>query len=448
MIWWDFLHLGMLTIESIYELFSRSSGVSTDTRKIEKNQLFVALRGDHFDGNDYAVTALKNGAGAALVDRYSLADEPGCYYVPNTLSALQKLAHHHRKHFSLPLIGITGTNGKTTTKELIRCVLSQKYHTLATAGNLNNHIGVPLTLLEITAGTEVAIIEMGANHPGEIGWLCNIAAPALGVVTNVGRAHLEGFRTLSNIWDTKMALYRYLDGRHLPVLINQSEPSLHPLEKVKFFNAVRFDPQHLPKAGKSVSFEIRSEDIVVNIITQNEEQHTGNVGLYGEHNVHNILTAISIAFYLEVPVKMIIAGLKNYLSNQNRSQIITRGSNTFYLDAYNANPTSMKMALKFFRNLEVSNKMLILGDMKELGEDSVTAHREILEEISQFGRIKAIILVGPHFSRALSEIGKLKQQIISLENVNQVRTYLNRQKLQDTHVLLKASRSIGLENIL
>ena len=438
----------MIQIETIYELFKRSSGICTDTRKIEKNQLFIALRGDHFDGNDYALNAIEGGAKAAIVDRRPLAMKPHCFYVPNTLSTLQKLAFHHRNQFNIPVLAITGTNGKTTTKELIRSVLSQEYQTIATVGNLNNHIGVPLTLLRMTSETEVAVIEMGANHQGEIAWLCNIANPTTGLVTNVGNAHLEGFGTRSNIWDTKMALYRFLERRDLVSFINEEEPSLHSLKEVAFANAVRFDSMNLPGDVESATFNIRDRSIFVSMQRNLGEFHSVEVDLYGDHNRQNILCAIGIGLQFGISMENILKGLEGYRSNQNRSQVIMKGSNTYYLDAYNANPTSMKMALKFFRNLEVGNKMLILGDMKELGDQALGAHEEVLTQVEEFEDLRKVILVGPIFSAAFGTNNALRQSYKLFENVSQAGEFLKTLELTNTHLLLKGSRGVGLEALL
>jgi UDP-N-acetylmuramoyl-tripeptide--D-alanyl-D-alanine ligase len=437
----------MNTIETIYNVFRHSSGVCTDTRNIRQGQFFVALRGDRFDGNDYALEALQLGAGAALVDNKLLAKEPNCWYVPNTLSALQKLAHYHRSKFHIPVFAITGSNGKTTTKELINAVLQPVLETIATRGNLNNHIGVPLTLLSISEHTEVAIIEMGANHPGEIGWLCQIAAPNMGLVTNVGLAHLEGFGTLEQTWDTKMGLYRYLESVKGVVFINEQEKSLEPLKDVFFSLPVRFSQKHLVKPAVEVNFRASGTSTEVQIISSEGIEYQSQVALYGAHNSQNILAAIIVGLHLKVPIINILQGLESYRSNQNRSQIVHQNSNTYYLDAYNANPTSMKVAIDFFKDLEVPNKVFILGDMKELGDHTLTAHIDILRAIEEMDGIEKILLVGTYFQEAANTAGSTSS-ISLFNNVDEVRSYLKTNPFSDRHLLLKGSRSIGLEKIL
>jgi UDP-N-acetylmuramoyl-tripeptide--D-alanyl-D-alanine ligase len=306
---------------------------------------------------------------------------------------------------------------------------------------------VPLTLLSISENTEVAIIEMGANHPGEIGWLCQIAAPSMGLVTNVGLAHLEGFGTLEQIWDTKMGLYRYLEAVKGEVFINEEEKSLKPLKDVFFSNPIRFNQEKLIKPAKAVNFGADATSIGLQIIDLQGIQHKCHVALYGAHNHQNILTAITVGLHLGVPITNIMQGLEAYRSNQNRSQIVHQNSNTYYLDAYNANPTSMKLALDFFDTLKVSKKVIILGDMNELGESAFDAHIDIIKVLEKMEEIAEILLVGPHFEKAVKAANPLCR-ITHCKNVMEAQTFLKTKSFKNGHVLLKGSRSIGLEKIL
>jgi UDP-N-acetylmuramoyl-tripeptide--D-alanyl-D-alanine ligase len=437
----------MYHVSDLYAAFTRSQGVSTDSRQSQEGKLFFALRGDRFDGNDYALQALDEGAVGAVVDRPDLDGHDRCLYVKNTLTALQRLAHHHRIEMNIPVIAITGTNGKTTTKELIRSVLSQKYLICATRGNLNNHIGVPLTLLEISDTTQIAIVEMGANHPGEIGWLCQIAAPTVGLVTNVGKAHLEGFGTAGRIWETKMDLYRYLDARNAPVLINEEEPSLDPLKSVLFGRPVRFDSNHLPGDLTSISFEDLETSIRATIQNGKGYRESCITGLYGRHNHHNILSAVAVGAFLQVPFAGILRGLSEYQATLNRSQVMVKGTNTFYLDAYNANPTSMRMALNFFSELKGPGKIVILGDMMELGAESDMLHREILQLALSTGSFDRIFLVGNRFTKSLGHRYD-PEKVKLFKDAAAVSEYLKSHPFTDTRFLVKGSRAMQLETIL
>lgn len=433
----------MHTTDQLYEMFTASNGLTTDSRSVPEGSIFLALRGDRFDGNEYALKALAAGARAAIVDREALAGQNGCYYVPNALTTLQKIAHHHRKQMSIPVIGITGTNGKTTTKELIHSVVSQEYNAVATIGNLNNHIGVPLTLLRFKKDTEVAIVEMGANHGGEIAWLANICAPSIGIVTNVGEAHLEGFGTAGQIWDTKMGLYRYIDAHDGMCLINMDELSLGPLMDQEFRKSCYFGSTQLPN-GQSLKFIDEKGRIKIrlqggcDIFTH----------LYGDHNRHNILTAICVGMLLNVPMQKIKTGLESYVPSINRSQLVVEGSNTYYMDAYNANPTSMQVALKFFDGVNAVSKVMILGDMLELGRESKKYHREVLEQIAGMQTIDEIMLVGNCFAALSDVIQEFGIQPLFFDDVGDLRDYLKIKPISNASILVKGSRSIGLEKVL
>ncbi|MCB0667719.1 MAG: UDP-N-acetylmuramoyl-tripeptide--D-alanyl-D-alanine ligase [Saprospiraceae bacterium] len=434
----------MHTIEKLYQLFSHSRGVSTDTREDLADKIFFALRGERFDGNQYARDALNAGARAAVVDHTDLKQVQGCLYFKNSLTTLQRLANFHRNQFDIPVVGITGTNGKTTTKELIVSVLSEKYKVCSTRGNLNNHIGVPLTLLQMSSSDEVAVIEMGANHPGEIGWLCQIAAPNLGLVTNVGKAHLQGFGGIENIWRTKMDLYRYLDSHSGSLMINRNEPSLEPLKDISFTNAFRFDRTHLIQPYRSVDFSTSNQTIEVELHTV-LGTYSCSVALYGEHNINNILCALAIGAKLGMEPEEICRGLQNYRSKLNRSEVVVKDSNTYFLDAYNANPTSMRLALEFFEKVIADNKVLILGDMFELGEDALSFHQEVVDQVLGMS-LSGVLLVGEQFGNC--RIDQPGLFVRKFENTKAVIEYLSGTAYQNTHFLIKGSRSMKLETLV
>ena len=364
----------------------------------------------------------------------------------NTLTALQRIAHYHRMKHKIPVLGITGTNGKTTTKELIVSVLSQKYKTCSTQGNLNNHIGVPLTLLDIDDSTEMAIVEMGANHPGEIGWLSQIAAPTMGLVTNVGQAHLEGFGNVDTIWNTKMGLYRYLEARSGMIFINEAESSLDDLKDISFKHAVRFRETNLPGQVISASFIDQPHSIKINLTGADDQNYSTEARIYGKHNHHNLLAAIAIGSQLQVSPELICRGIAQYESKLNRSQIVVRATNTFYLDAYNANPTSMRKALEFFDGLKSSRKVAILGDMLELGADSQRFHEELLVFLSTM-EIDEVILVGGEFAKCTAQY-RDRHKWRWFKTAEEVALYLKSHPYQETDFLMKGSRSIKLESIL
>ncbi len=433
--------------DTLYEIFKRSTGVSTDTRQNLKGKLFFALKGDRFDGNEYAKQAVSDGALASVVSDPTLKSHKDCFYVDNTLTSLQRLAHYHRIQNEIPVIALTGSNGKTTTKELLHSILAQKFQVVATKGNCNNHIGVPLTLLNLHEATEVAIIEMGSNAPGEIAWLTNITAPTMGLVTNVGQAHLEGFGTVENIWEEKTALLRYLDARALPVFINAEEESLQALKSIKFNRAVYYERNKLCDPVERVDFAIEDTGIRVEITGKDERQRICHSALYGAHNVHNILTGIAVGTFMGLEVSDILKGIENYKPGALRSEIVKRGRCTFYLDTYNANPTSMKRALDFFSTIDSDQKVVILGDMKEMGTQSESAHREILYKAARLFGESQIILVGPEFEKALQR-SKTLSDVVSLATASDATTYLKEKELDEAAVLVKGSRSMKLEEIL
>lgn len=417
----------------------------TDSRQVAPGCLFFALRGDKFDGNAFASAALEAGAAYAVIDDAQCQASDRLLLVKDVLSTLQELSRHHRRQFNIPVIAITGSNGKTTTKELVNCVLSSQYSAHCTKGNLNNHIGVPLTLLAMPPKTEIAIIEMGANHPGEIDFLCRIAEPTHGLITNVGKAHLEGFGGFEGVKRTKSELYRFLDGCNGLLFVNADEPYLPALAETArrklFYGRVREG-----ETGVDAPFGVRleSEDpfVVASFPTARGETVRVHSHLVGYHNFQNIMTAIALGKFFSVPDEKIKEAIEGYVPSNNRSQWLTLGTNTFLLDAYNANPTSMKHALEAFSRHRAGRKLAVLGAMLELGEYSDAEHLDI----ARFAREQAfesLVLVGKEFERAAADTGAL-----FFQNTEALKAWFQQQHFSGVHVLVKGSRSIGLERLL
>ena len=399
-------------ITTLYNAFLECNGVCTDSRACQAGNLFVCLKGENFDGNDYAEKAVELGAKYVLTSRKDLfttdesvnrlIGESTYIYAEDTLVALQQLAAHHRKVLGTPIVGITGTNGKTTTKELVSAVLAKKYNVLYTLGNFNNHIGVPLTLLRLTKQHNMAVIEMGANHPGEIAFLANLVMPDAGLITNVGKAHLAGFGSFEGVKKTKAELYGNLKSRGKTVFIDADSPYLTKMwEKVKVRSeelGVRSEEYGsnptLPVNGKVISCT-PFVNISLNIDGQN---YTVNSQLIGSYNVSNMLSAACVGHYFGVPAHLIAEALSQYTPQNNRSQLTKTARNTLIIDAYNANPTSMEAALRNFALIETANKAVILGDMFELGDDSAAEHQKVVQQLAQLGITEAYLL-GENFSK-------------------------------------------------
>jgi UDP-N-acetylmuramoyl-tripeptide--D-alanyl-D-alanine ligase len=423
-----------LKTETLHKLFLECHSVSTDTRKIKKGDIFFALKGDNFNGNEYAETALQNGAKFAVIDEAEFLTSSKTILVDNVLETLQKLATFHRNHINKPIIALTGSNGKTTTKELINAVLSKKYITTATKGNLNNHIGVPLTLLCLTEETEIGIVEMGANHQKEIEFLCEIAQPDYGYITNFGKAHLEGFGGVEGVIKGKSEMYDYLISANKHIFVNANDPI--QVEKTKNTNTFTFGNQ-IEETNVSISFIEAQPFVKCNY--QNIEIQSQ---LIGDYNFNNIAIAITIGNYFKVDDSKIKNAIESYVPTNNRSQIIKQGSNKIILDAYNANPTSMRAALL---NFEKQNgyKVAILGDMFELGEDSKFEHQNITN-LTLSLNIDEIILIGENFFE--SEINsKQKNQYKSFEAL---KNSFDFSKIKSSTLLIKGSRGMALERIL
>ncbi|TDI70634.1 MAG: UDP-N-acetylmuramoyl-tripeptide--D-alanyl-D-alanine ligase [Bacteroidetes bacterium] len=421
------------SVDQLYHIFLECSGVSTDSRRIDPDCLFVALRGPNFNANEFAQGAIEHGARYALVDQEEYLDGPHILQVKDGLMALQQLAQHHRSQLKIPLIGITGSNGKTTTKELTFQVLSTSYKTMATQGNLNNHIGVPLTILSIKHDTEIAIIEMGANHIGEIARLCQIAQPTHGLITNIGQAHIEGFGGFDGVIRGKSELYQYLIKNGGQVFINSQDEILKNMAK-------RFEqPLFYPGEGDFLHINYTRSDPYLNII--GERSLEIETQLIGSYNFNNVAAALCVAKYFEVPTELAEAAVAEYVPTNNRSQVIQKGTNTLILDAYNANPSSMMAALENLLAMQSSAKTAILGDMMELGDESGEAHKKIVAYTRD--GISQVLLCGPH----MREASKMNPLAKHFNDRNELERFLKQNPIINSTILIKASRSMGLEAV-
>lgn len=420
-----------MTILDIYNIFLSSTGVSTDTRSIKTGNLFIALSGDNFNGNKFAKQALEKGASFAIIDDVNYKTKH-TILVENTLKTLQSLANFHRKTLNLPIIALTGSNGKTTTKELINAVLSETYNTTATIGNLNNHIGVPLTLLSMTKDTEIGIVEMGANNFNEIELLANIAEPDFGYITNFGKAHLEGFGSLEGVVKAKSELYNYLRTHTKIAFVNSDNEK--QLEQSKNIERVIFSENN--NSNTQIKFTEANPNVVV---TYKNELIKSN--LIGQYNFTNIAAAITIGDYFKVSTSAIKKAIENYYPTNNRSQIIQRNNNDIILDAYNANPTSMKAALENLNQLKTTNKVVFLGDMFELGKTSNEEHQHIVDYIEN-STIETCYILGEHFKNT-----KHSKNTKAYTDFKALKADFNN-KYSNCTILIKGSRGMALERIL
>jgi UDP-N-acetylmuramoyl-tripeptide--D-alanyl-D-alanine ligase len=424
-----------MTIEELYKLFQKHPLVSTDSRNVIKDSLFFSLKGENFNGNIFAKKALESGAAYAIIDEAEYQISEQYILVENVLIALQQLAILHRKTLKFPFIGITGTNGKTTTKELAFAVLSKKYRTSATKGNLNNHIGVPLTILAINNTDELAIIEMGANHPGEIAELCEISDPDYGIITNVGKAHLEGFLSLENIIKTKTALFRHIENKGGEVFVNIDNPLLVSFSKKNKRILYGTSDNGLVK-GK-----ILEMSPFIKLAWGSQFENTINTKLFGKYNFENIMAAVCLGVYFNVPKEMINEAISEYTPRNNRSQVEFRNDNILILDAYNANPTSLSAALENFSELKSDNKIVIIGDMFELGENKEEEHLKIIELLKS-KNFDNVYLVGKIFKSV-----NLEKRYICFETSDEGREYFIANKTINSLIIVKGSRGIQLEKI-
>ncbi|MCK5857521.1 MAG: UDP-N-acetylmuramoyl-tripeptide--D-alanyl-D-alanine ligase [Bacteroidales bacterium] len=422
-----------MTIANIYNKFKSCEGFTTDTRKIEKEQMFFCLKGENFNGNKFAADALKKGAKYVVIDEDEYHIDKRMILVDDVLKCMQNLANHHRKQFNIPVLGITGTNGKTTTKELVKAVLSRKYKTHATVGNFNNHIGVPMTLLSMPNDTEFAIIEMGANHIGEIAELCEIAEPDFGIITSIGKAHLEGFGNLQGVITTKNELYKSIIKADGNLFVNADNELLMDL-------SAKADRKTYGQSNEAVTEgKLLVREAFVGVSWNGNEIISQLVGSY---NFDNMMAAICVGESFGVEKKAIAAALREYTPQNQRSQLLITEKNKIVVDAYNANPTSMAAALDSFRLAEADSKLLILGDMLELGKESQFEHLSIVARLKEL-KFNEGILVGPEFFGVAKDSG-----LRCFEKNTEALEYLKTNPLEGKLVLLKGSRGIALEILL
>lgn len=428
------------SLEEFYHLFLKHPTISKDTRKITKGCIYVALKGESFDGNQFAEQAIERGAAYALIDHPEYKKDDRYLLVENTLQFLQQLANHHRRQFTIPIIAISGSNGKTTTKELIASVLTKKHKVLFTQGNYNNHIGVPLTLLGLRIDHDIAVIEMGANHQKEIEFLCTIAEPNYGMLTNIGKAHLEGFGGIEGVKKGKSELYRHLEATNGVVFLNGDDEVLSSLSK---------SPQ-------PITYGKQNKNQCIGILDQTHPQLKGSWSyndeqegkitpqLYGEYNFYNILAAICMGNYFDVPAKLIDEAITGYESTMNRSQIIEKKGFKILLDAYNANPTSTSLALQNFDKHNSDNKVAILGDMFELGDSSKEEHLRIIELCSNSNTIEKFIFVGHHYFEHRSSF----INFLFFKTTEGAKKWFSDYKKDGQTFLLKGSRGMAMEKII
>ncbi|MDP2414090.1 UDP-N-acetylmuramoyl-tripeptide--D-alanyl-D-alanine ligase [Daejeonella sp.] len=430
-----------MTIEQLYEVYGKHPVICTDTRKISKSCLFFALKGDHFNGNEFANQAIENGAAYAIIDEERYAVNEHFILVSDVLETLQDLARYHRGQLSIPVIGITGSNGKTTTKELIRSVLSQQFKTFATEGNLNNHIGVPLSILSINNTCEIAIIEMGANHQKEIGFLCGIAQPTQGLITNVGKAHLEGFGGIEGVRIGKGELYEFLKSSNGVAFINTNDTILTEMAREKGLKNLigygkgneNFISAKLKNSSQFLSVEWNKKD---------ETMQIADSKLPGIYNFDNICAAICIGSFFKLSPEKINAGINAYEPVNNRSQILKKGSNTIICDYYNANPSSMMVALDNLESSIATKKVMIIGDMFELGEEASFEHRSILKKALNINSLRRIF-IGEEFY-GLRDNSRTEFYRTTADAT----LALKQSPIKNATVLLKGSRGMKLESLL
>jgi len=458
-----------MTIEELYQKYLASHHVTTDSRQVRAGSLFFALKGDNFDGNAFAAKALEQGAAVCILSDPAYVVDDRCVVVKDVLEALQQLARYHRSQLTIPVIGITGTNGKTTTKELVHAVLSRKYRTYATQGNFNNHLGVPLTLLAIPADCEVAVVEMGANHPGEIEFLCNIANPDLGLITNVGRAHLEGFGGFKGVVRTKTELYRHLAAMAGTIFVNADNDIL--MERAEKMAVLPSSPSVLPgfvpsiplvtpgdytegfkprgvnmpmasvvSYGSSPTAEYKGAFVSANpymkfYFEDGDNVYTVQTHLLGAYNFDNAMAAMCVGRYMGVDLFDIKTALEEYQPSNNRSQFKQTAHNALMLDCYNANPSSMELAVKSFADMQGERKVAILGGMKELGGESRAEHRKLFDQLCgcAFSRL---LLIGEEFCFADGQQG-----VVWFPDVDAAKTYLEAHPITQSLILLKGSNS-------
>ena len=416
-----------MNIEQLYKLYNQSYLVDTDSRNIRKGSIYFALKGENFNGNEFAIAALKEGSDFAVIDEEKYNTHANIIIVKNVLETLQQLANFHRKQLNIPIISLSGSNGKTTTKELINIVLRKILNTTATIGNLNNHIGVPLTLLNMTPETEIGIVEMGANHLKEIDFLCRIAEPNYGYITNYGKAHLEGFGGFEGVVKGKSELYNFLRNTNGIAFINSNDEI--QVKQSTSINSITFNKNSIQFIEANPFVKVQYKKTVI------------ESKLIGKYNYNNIAAAIAIGNYFKVSVEDIKSAIESYIPTENRSQIIKKGTSKIILDAYNANPSSMNAALENFSQLKANNKIVFLGDMFELGKHSEKEHQKIADIVASHG-FQEVYLIGKAFSTT-----NVKNAFVydSFDNFKNSNKYI---KIDNSIILIKGSRGMALERIL
>ncbi len=426
----------MINIVDIYNLFLKSTGVCTDTRSIKQDSIFFALKGANFNGNKFAEQALNQGAQYAIVDEEEFKVNDNIILVDDVLKTLQNLANYHRNQLNIPIVGITGTNGKTTTKELIKAVLETSFKVFATQGNLNNHIGVPLTLLSMDQNTEIGIIEMGANHQKEIEFLCNIADPDYGIITNVGKAHLEGFGSFEGVKQTKSELYRHIESKNGVLFINSDNKHL----KEMIQSGAKIVSYGRESFNKVVLCELYESDFLSFSCGINCSETEVKTNLVGKYNAENVLAAMTIGLYFKVSKSNILNAIKSYKPTNNRSQLEITPNNKVLFDAYNANPTSMEASLKNFVSMQGNNKVLILGEMKELGSASLLEHKKVVDFLKN--KNLKIFLVGKNYKDLISDTS-----FAYFSDVESLYKHIENSPIKKSFIMIKGSRSNQLEKI-
>jgi UDP-N-acetylmuramoyl-tripeptide--D-alanyl-D-alanine ligase len=429
------LYLWLMTIDALYQIFLQYPSVQTDTRKLKQGDIFFALKGPSFNGNAFAQQALDAGAAYAVIDEVVYATSNKTILVEDVLTTLQQLAKHHRLQFNIPFLAITGSNGKTTTKELIYTVLASTYKTYTTQGNLNNHIGIPITILSVKKDAEMAVIEMGANHQKEIEGYCTYTLPTHGLITNCGKAHLEGFGGVEGVRKGKGELYDYLRANNGTAFVMWDYDYLQQMSR-GISTIITYGTKNADMVGNV----IESEPFLKVAINSSSNPYTINTQLVGDYNLPNVLVAVTLGKHFKVPDAKIKKAIEDYIPSNSRSQLMQKGTNTFILDAYNANPSSMKLAIENFAKIHAENKILILGAMAELGEESMEEHYSIVLLIQQY-QWKKVVLVGGDFL-------KTTHPFLQFGNSTEARQWFIQQGFEHSSFLIKGSRSSQMEKVI
>ncbi len=423
-----------MPVEALYDLYKQFPSVQTDTRKLKKGDIFFALKGDNFNGNQFAQTAIDAGAAYAVIDEPAYQINGKTFLVNDVLTALQELAAYHRRQFNIPFMAITGSNGKTTTKELVHAVLSSVYTTYTTEGNLNNHIGIPLTLLKIKSDAEMAVVEMGANHIGEIASYCEYAMPTHGLITNTGKAHLEGFGSIAGVRKAKGELFDYLRSHNGTAFVMWDYDYLQEMSK---------GIPHIIKYGtgrEDTTGRVAASEPFLKVEITLPQAFIIQTQLIGAYNLPNVLAAVATGRHFNIPDEKIKATLENYQPSNSRSQLIEKDSNKIILDAYNANPSSMKLAIENFARIQAKNKVVILGAMAELGADSLEEHKQIINLLQEY-KWGQVVLVGGDFL-------KINHPYLQFENSLAAKEWLRQQHITGAYFLIKGSRSAAMEKVM